>query len=178
LWQLAEHAVDSSQRPYQEFGTGKSGGGVEALRGAALIVSPACDYPLTAGRLPQALPEASPGVSPSHDAKMPDYLWYEICPTITYLGNLLPHSYLRDDDAPTPIQAFTGKKPNLSHLHVIGSKAHVLVPKEVRQHPDCLIVPAERYELFNGYRCTISQHIRDVIPLNEVRSHILLPPYL
>ena len=47
-------------------------------------------------------------VSILSDARMPDYLWYEICLTITYLGNLLPHSYLRNDDAPTPIEAFTG----------------------------------------------------------------------
>src|SRR5271156_5760010 len=60
-------------------------------------------------------------VSILSDAKMPDNLWYEICLTITYLGNLLPHSHLHDD-APTPIQTFTGKKPNLSHLRVIGSK--------------------------------------------------------
>ena len=28
------------------------------------------------------------------DANLPDYLWYEICLTITYLGNLETHSHL------------------------------------------------------------------------------------
>lgn len=99
-------------------------------------------------------------VSILSDANMPDYLWYEICLTITCLGNLLPHSYLRDDNAPTPFQAFTGKKPNLSHLRVIGSKAHVLVPKEVRQHkfkPRAVIGRLVGYDGVNQYRMWIPE---------------------
>src|SRR6266516_7228729 len=41
-------------------------------------------------------------VSILSDSKMPDYIWYEICLIITYLGNLLPHSHLHND-ATTPI---------------------------------------------------------------------------
>jgi Reverse transcriptase (RNA-dependent DNA polymerase)/GAG-pre-integrase domain len=100
-------------------------------------------------------------VSVLNDAKMPDYLWYEVSLTITYLGNLLPHSYLQDDDdAPIPIQAFTGKKPNLSHLRVIGSKAHVLVPKEVRQHkfkPRAVIGRLVGYDGVNQYRMWVPE---------------------
>jgi len=90
---------------------------------------------------------------------MPDYLWYEICLTITYLGNLKPHSHLHVD-APTPIQAFTGKKPNLSHLRVIGSKAHVLVPKEVREHkfkPRAVIGRLVGYDGVNQYRMWVPE---------------------
>jgi len=67
------------------------------------------------------------------DVNLPDYLWYEICLTITYLGNLKTHSHLQNDVL-TLIQAFTNKKLNLSHLWVIRSKAHVLIPKEVREY--------------------------------------------
>jgi hypothetical protein len=103
-------------------------------------------------------------VSVLNDAKMPDYLWYEVCLTITYLGNLLPHSHLHADalhaDARTPIQAFTGKKPNLSHLRVIGSKAHVLVPKEVRTHkfkPRAVIGRLVGYDGANQYRMWVPE---------------------
>ena len=73
-------------------------------------------------------------VSILSDANMPNYLWYEIYLTITYLGNLLNYSHLHNSDVSTPIKAFTGKKLNLLYLRVIGSKAHVLVLKEVREH--------------------------------------------
>jgi hypothetical protein len=100
-------------------------------------------------------------VSVLNDANIPDYLWYEISLTITYLGNLLPHSYLQDDvDAPIPIQAFTGKKLNLSYLRVIGSKAHVLVPKEVRQHkfkPRAVIGRLVGYNGVNQYRMWVPE---------------------
>jgi hypothetical protein len=98
-------------------------------------------------------------VSILDDAKMPDNLWYEICLTITYLGNLLPHSHLHDDH-PTPIQAFTGKKPNLSHLRVIGSKAHVLVPKEIREHkfkPRAVVGRLVGYDGVNQYRMWVPE---------------------
>ena len=98
-------------------------------------------------------------VSILSDAKMPDNLWYEICLTITYLGNLETHSHLHVD-APTPIQAFTGKKPNLSHLRVIGSKAHVLVPKEVREHkfkPRAVIGRLVGYDGVNQYRMWVPE---------------------
>ncbi len=98
-------------------------------------------------------------VSILSDSKMPDYLWYEICLIITYLGNLLPHSHLHND-APTPIQAFTGKKPNLSHLRVIGSKAHVLVPKEIREHkfkPRSVIGRLVGYDGVNQYRMWVPE---------------------
>jgi hypothetical protein len=94
-------------------------------------------------------------VSILSDARMPDCLWYEICLTITYLGNLLPHSYLRNDDAPTPSEAFTGKKPNPSHIRAIGSKAHVLVSKEVREHkfkPRAVIGRLVGYDGVHQYR--------------------------
>ncbi len=93
------------------------------------------------------------------DANLPDYLWYEVCLTITYLGNLETHSHLQDD-TPTPIQAFTGKKPNLSHLRVLGSKAHVLIPKEIREHkfkPRALVGRLVGYDGVNQYRMWVPE---------------------
>jgi hypothetical protein len=102
-------------------------------------------------------------VSILSDANLPDYLWYEICLTITFLGNLATHSHLQNKDdasAPIPIQAFTGKKPNLSYLRVIGSKAHVLVPKEVREHkfkPRAVIGRLVGYDGVNQYRMWVPE---------------------
>ena len=79
--------------------------------------------------------------------------------TITYLGNLETHSHL-NVDAPTPIEAFTAKKPNLSHLRVIGSKAHILIPKEVREHkfkPRAVIGRLVGYDGVNQYRMWVPE---------------------
>jgi hypothetical protein len=65
------------------------------------------------------------------ESHLPKELWFEICLTVAYLKNLWPHSHLKYK---TPYEVYTGRKPNLSHLRVIGSKAHILVPKEVREH--------------------------------------------
>jgi len=98
-------------------------------------------------------------VSVLNDANMPNNLWYEICLTITYLGNLETHSHL-SVDAPTPIEAFTGKKLNLSHLRVIGSKAHILIPKEIREHkfkPRAVIGRLVSYDGVNQYRMWVPE---------------------
>jgi hypothetical protein len=93
------------------------------------------------------------------EAKLPDYLWYEISRTITYLGNLQNHSHL-DANAPTPIELFTGRQSDLSHLRVIGSKAHVLIPKENREHkfkPRAMIGRLVGYDGVNQYRMWIPE---------------------
>jgi hypothetical protein len=90
---------------------------------------------------------------------LPDYLWYEIYLTITYLGNLETYSYLYDD-ALIFIQAFTGKKSNLLHLRVIGFKAHVLIPKEIREYKFKLRALIRRLVGYNGvnqYRMWVSE---------------------
>jgi hypothetical protein len=80
---------------------------------------------------------------------LPDYLWYKIYLTITYLGNLEIHSHFYDD-ASIPIQVFTGKKLNLLHLRVIGSKAHILIPKEIREYKFKSRVFIRRLVGYNG----------------------------
>ena len=63
------------------------------------------------------------------DSKLPLSLWYEIARSITYLRRLWPHKFLR---GVTPYEKLYGKKPDISHLRVIGSKAWVLIPKPSR----------------------------------------------
>jgi hypothetical protein len=54
------------------------------------------------------------------DAKLPLSLWYEVTRTLTYLKNLWLHSFLNKK---TSFQIIFKKKPDLTHLRVIGSKA-------------------------------------------------------
>jgi hypothetical protein len=54
-------------------------------------------------------------------------LWVEAVGTTCYLVNRSPSSTL---DEKTPQEVWTGKKPSLTHLKVIGCEAYVYVPKE------------------------------------------------
>lgn len=91
-------------------------------------------------------------ISILHDAKLPTSLWYEICLTITYLKSLWPHAHLGNK---TPYECIHNRKPDLSHLRVIGSKAWVLIPKPSRAHkfdPRAVICRLLGYEGSNQYR--------------------------
>src|SRR5579859_1518444 len=56
-------------------------------------------------------------------------LWAEITATVVYLKNRSPTSAL---DNKMPFEAWHGKKPDLSHLHILGCDAFVHIPKEKR----------------------------------------------
>lgn len=62
------------------------------------------------------------------DGRLPKELWMEIASTVVYLKNRSPTVAL----STTPYEAWYGKKPNLSHLRIIGSTVFVHVPKEKR----------------------------------------------
>src|SRR3984885_12010336 len=53
-------------------------------------------------------------------------LWMEIADTVVYLKNRSPTTAV----ATTPYELWHGKKPDLSHLRIIGSTAYVHTPKE------------------------------------------------
>ncbi|KAD3336075.1 hypothetical protein E3N88_31594 [Mikania micrantha] len=57
--------------------------------------------------------------------KMPDYLWGEAVRHSVYLLNRITTKALKDM---TPYQDWKGRKPNLGHLKVFSSVAHVKVP--------------------------------------------------
>jgi hypothetical protein len=65
-----------------------------------------------------------------HDQGLPMHLWAEACNTAVYVQNRCPHRVL---SMSTPEEAFTGKKPDGSHLKKIGSSVFVHVNKDARK---------------------------------------------
>jgi len=84
-------------------------------------------------------------------ANLPDKFWGEALATATYITNRVPTRSL--DLKITPIEAWTNKRPNISHLKVFGCKAYRFIPSELRKKLDqkseeCILVG---YDI-NGYR--------------------------
>ena len=52
-----------------------------------------------------------------HDQGLPMHLWVEACNTVVYMKNCCPHRVL---GMSTPKEAFTGKKPDVSHFNIFG----------------------------------------------------------
>ena len=86
------------------------------------------------------------------DENVDKFLWAEACNTACYLKN----RFVSAGILKTPIELWTGKKPNLSHLRVYGSVMMVHVPKANRNKWDR---KAEKHILVGydqdtkGYRC-------------------------
>jgi len=64
---------------------------------------------------------------------MPNYFWAEAITCVVYLINRSPTSSVPNT---TPIEAWSGFKPNLQHLKVFGSITYVHVPKATRSKLD------------------------------------------
>ena len=64
---------------------------------------------------------------------LPKPLWLEIASTVVYLKNRSPSTAL---EGITPHEAWTGHKPDLSHLRVLGSTVYVHVAKGIRKKLD------------------------------------------
>ena len=62
-----------------------------------------------------------------HDQGLPMHLWAEACNTAVYVQNRCPHRVL---GMSTPEEAFTGKKPDISHLKIFGSFVYIHVTKD------------------------------------------------
>ena len=76
------------------------------------------------------------------DASLPHKFWAEALSTAVYLRNRSPTKAV---DGMTPFEAWTGKKPSVSHLRVFGYKAFAHVPKDERGKLDskakkCILV--------------------------------------
>ena len=65
-----------------------------------------------------------------HDQGLPIHLWAEACNTAIYVQNHCPHRIL---GMSTPEEAFSGKKPNISHLRIFGSPVYIHVTKDARK---------------------------------------------
>ena len=71
-------------------------------------------------------------------------LWAKACNTAVYVQNRCPHRVL---SMSTPEEAFTGKKPNVSHFKIFGSSVYVHVTKNARKKLD----PTAEVGIFVGY---------------------------
>ena len=58
------------------------------------------------------------------------HLWAEACNTVVYVQNRCPYRVL---GMSTPKEAFTGKKPDISHLKIFGSPVYIHVTKDTRK---------------------------------------------
>lgn len=64
------------------------------------------------------------------DSKAPSRFWAEALSTAAYIRNRCP---TKSVEGMTPIEALTGKKPDLTHLRRFGCAAYAHIPKEERQ---------------------------------------------
>ena len=53
-----------------------------------------------------------------HDQGLPMHLWVDACNTVVYVQKCCPHRVL---GMSTLEEAFTSKKPDISHLKIFGS---------------------------------------------------------
>lgn len=60
---------------------------------------------------------------------LPLTLWDEMAKTVAYIRNRIP---LKRLNYCTPYEAFTGNKPDIGHLRILGSIAYVLIDKQHR----------------------------------------------
>ena len=103
-----------------------------------------------------------------HDQGLPLFLWAEACNTTVYLQNRSPHKSLGNL---TPEEAFFGKRPQLTHLHIFGCVTYSQVPKEKRTKLD----PTAEKGIFVGYSETSKAYwiyiptLRNVVVRRDVR---------
>ena len=69
------------------------------------------------------------------DSNLPTSFWGYAVQCAVYLMNRSPHNQLIKQRK-TPYELWTGRKPDLSHLRVFGTRAFVHVPKEKRKKFD------------------------------------------
>ena len=75
------------------------------------------------------------------------HLWAEACNTAVYVQNRCPHRVVVMS---TPEEAFTGKKPDISHLNIFGSSIYIHVIKDTKNK----LEPTVEVGIFVGYTKT------------------------
>ena len=78
------------------------------------------------------------------NSELPKRFWAEALTTATYLCNHSPTNAVQDE---TPYEAWTGSKPNVSHLRIFGCDAYAHLPKDERSSLDS----KTRRSIFLGY---------------------------
>ena len=79
-----------------------------------------------------------------HDQGLPMHLWAEAYNTTVYVQNRCPHRVL---GMSTLEEAFTGKKPNISHLNIFCSSVYIHVTKDATKK----LEPTSKFRIFVGY---------------------------
>ncbi|CAL8999643.1 unnamed protein product [Prunus brigantina] len=87
-----------------------------------------------------------------HEKGIPYEFWVEAINTAVYLLNRCPSKSLKKV---TPFEAYTGRKPGITHLKIFGSPCHVHILSALRHKLEenshkCIFVGYEIYE--KGYR--------------------------
>ena len=75
------------------------------------------------------------------------HLWAEACNTMVFVQNRCPH---RIFGMSTPDEAFTSKKPDVSHSKIFGPFVYVHVTKDARKK----LEPTVEIGIFVGYTKT------------------------
>jgi transposase InsO family protein len=82
-----------------------------------------------------------------HDQEFPMFMWAEACNMVVYVKNRSPHRILGDK---TLKQAFTGVKPEISHLRIFSCPFYIHVPMEKRTKLEA----SRQKGIFFGYNKT------------------------
>ena len=91
-----------------------------------------------------------------HDLNLPTSIWAEAIGTAIYVQNRCPHFILGEK---TPEEKFTGVKPAVGHLRILGCPVYIHVPKEKRSKME----PSGKKGILVGYSET-SKAYRIYIP--------------
>jgi hypothetical protein len=100
--------------------------------------------------------------------KIPKYLWEEIAKAVNYIQNRCPTKAIK---LKTPEEMYTGIKPNLSHLRILGCVAycHILDAKQTKLEPKAVTTILVGYDESNKpYRC-YNPATRNIIISCDVR---------
>jgi hypothetical protein len=116
-----------------------------------------------------------------HAKLLPQRLWVEVLNCETYIQNIYPHIYVKDN---TPYEAWSGLKPEVTHFYIFGSRAWARIPSEKRkeldpQSPECIFVGYP--DSVKGYRLIdISSNrliIECSVQFKESVSHVPQQPH-
>jgi hypothetical protein len=102
-----------------------------------------------------------------HDKSLTMHLWEKACNTVVYVQNHCPHIIL---GMSTSEEAFTGKKPDVSHFKKFGSFVYVHVTKDAKKKLEpiakvgifvgCIETPHNYHVYFSNRKMTVMQ--RDI----------------
>lgn len=108
--------------------------------------------------------------------RLPRFLWDEVARAVNYVQNRLPCRALH---LQTPEEAFSGIKPNISHLRVIGCLAFCHIPRKKRTKLDNKAIPTLCLgydDQSKAYRCYDPASRKILISRDVVFDESTTPP--